>query len=267
MALVLVRGSGDIGSAVAHRAFQSGHRVALHDNPRPAHMRRGMAFADVFFDGRCELDAVVARRARDFEGLAKMLECGHAIPCSDADFLSVVSSLRPAILVDARMRKPMVPESMRGLAPLAIGLGPNFEAGANADVVVETAWGDELGRVITCGRAREAAGEPRPIQGHSRDRYVYSSVDGVFATKLAIGAIVAAGEPVARVGEVVIRAPLSGVLRGLTRDGADVLNGMKVVEVDPRGASTFVYGIGERPERIAAGVVAAIEMRSGPASL
>ena len=266
MALVLVRGAGDIGSAVAHRAFQLGHRVALHDAPRPAHTRRGMAFTDVFFDGRCELDAVVAKRARDLEGLARMLECGHAIPCSDADFHSVVNCLRPAILVDARMRKHMVPESLRGLAPLTIGLGPNFEAGANADVVVETAWGDELGLVISCGRAREAAGEPRPIQGHSRDRYVYSPAEGVFATTLAIGAIVVAGEPVARVGDAVIRAPLSGALRGLSRDGAAVQNGMKVVEVDPRGVSTFARGIGERPAQIAAGVMKAIEMRCGAAS-
>lgn len=43
MALVLVRGSGDVGSAVALRLREAGHRVVVHDDPRPAHARRGMA--------------------------------------------------------------------------------------------------------------------------------------------------------------------------------------------------------------------------------
>lgn len=258
MALVLVRGAGDIGSAVAHRAFQSGHRVVLHDNPRPAHTRRGMAFSDVFFDGRCELDAVVAKRARDLEGLARMLECGHAIPCSDADFHSVVSSLRPAILVDARMRKHMVPETLRGLAPLTIGLGPNFETDANADVVVETAWGDELGRVISKGRAKDLSGEPREIVGHARDRYIYAPAEGTFESPYSIGNTVSAGERVARIGEIAIHAPLAGVVRGIVRDGVLVGAGEKVLEIDPRARPEAVFGIGERPAKIAVGVLKAI---------
>lgn len=258
MALVLVRGAGDIGSAVAHRAFQLGHRVALHDAPRPAHTRRGMAFTDVFFDGRCELDAVVAKRARDLEGLARMLECGHAIPCSDADFDSVLNCLRPAILVDARMRKHMVPETLRGLAPLTIGLGPNFEAGANADIVVETAWGNELGRVISKGRAKDLSGEPREILGHARDRYIYAPADGAFETTYGIGNTVSAGERVARIGEIAIHAPLAGVVRGLVHDSVLVGVGKKVLEIDPRGRPEAVFGIGERPAGIAVGVLKAI---------
>lgn len=258
MALVLVRGAGDIGSAVAHRAFQLGHRVALHDAPRPAHTRRGMAFTDVFFDGRCELDAVVAKRARDLEGLARMLECGRAIPCSDADFHSVVNSLRPAILVDARMRKHMVPETLRGLASLTIGLGPNFEAGANADIVVETAWGNELGRVISKGRAKDLSGEPREIMGHARDRYIYAPEDGAFETTYGIGNSVSAGESVARIGEIAIHAPLAGVVRGIVHDRVLVGVGKKVLEIDPRGRPDAVFGIGERPAGIAVGVLKAI---------
>jgi xanthine dehydrogenase accessory factor len=53
-------------------------------------------------------------------------------------------------------------------------------------------------------------------------------------------------------------APLAGVLRGLTRDGVPVTVHTKVIEVDPRGASAEVRGIGDRPRRIAEGVVAAL---------
>jgi len=48
---VLVRGVGDIGSAVAHRLFTAGCEVIIHDDPQPATTRRGMAFADAIFDG------------------------------------------------------------------------------------------------------------------------------------------------------------------------------------------------------------------------
>ena len=49
--VVLVRGSGDVGSAVAHLLLRSGRGVLIHDVDRPAAPRRGMAFADAVFDG------------------------------------------------------------------------------------------------------------------------------------------------------------------------------------------------------------------------
>lgn len=48
---VLVRGIGDVGSAVAHRLFQAGY-VMIHDVRQPSATRRGMAFTDAVFDGR-----------------------------------------------------------------------------------------------------------------------------------------------------------------------------------------------------------------------
>src|SRR5262245_16970513 len=64
---VLVRGVGDVGSAVAHRLFSDGYAVALHDSPRPATTRRRMAFADAVFDGAARLDGVEARLAADLD--------------------------------------------------------------------------------------------------------------------------------------------------------------------------------------------------------
>lgn len=46
----LVRGVGDIGSAIAHRLFLAGRAVAVHDGEQPTTTRRGMAFADSVFD-------------------------------------------------------------------------------------------------------------------------------------------------------------------------------------------------------------------------
>ena len=51
---VLVRGVGEIGSAIAHLLFRAGCPIALHDGPAPTVHRRDMAFADAVFDGTAE---------------------------------------------------------------------------------------------------------------------------------------------------------------------------------------------------------------------
>jgi xanthine dehydrogenase accessory factor len=62
---VVVRGVGDVGSAVAHRLFVEGYAVVIQDGPTPSTTRRGMAFADAVFDGTAILESVHAMRADD----------------------------------------------------------------------------------------------------------------------------------------------------------------------------------------------------------
>jgi len=71
--IILVRGVGDIGSAVAHRLFREGYGVVIHDDPKPTMTRRGMAFADAAFDGHAVLDGVRAVRADDLERVKQVL--------------------------------------------------------------------------------------------------------------------------------------------------------------------------------------------------
>lgn len=173
----------------------------------------------------------------------RLFEAGHAV-----------------LLVDARMRKRALPEDQRGLAPLVIGLGPNCVVGGNVDLAVETAWGDDLGRVIETGPTSTFAGEPRLIGGYGRERYVYAPLAGVFRTGFGIGDTVREWETVAGIGGVPIAAPKSGILRGLIRDDVTVAAKTKAVEVVPEGAK--VFGVGERPARIAEGVLRAVSGHS-----
>jgi xanthine dehydrogenase accessory factor len=262
--VVLVRGSGDVGSAVAHRLFLSGHPVVIHDVPLPAAPRRGMAFTDAIFDGACELEGVKAARVDDVGELAGALSERVCVPVAVTEFESVLAALRPGVLVDARMRKRAHPERQLALAPLTIGLGPNFVAGETTHLAIETRWGDELGAVITSGATQPLAGEPRSFDGHARDRFVYAPAGGVFRTGATIGQRVEQGELVASIGGEELSAPLAGILRGLTHDGVPVEAGAKVVEVDPRGEMKAVIGLGPRPQRIAEGVAEAIESSPEP---
>lgn len=261
-AVILVRGSGDVGSAVAHRLFSAGNAVVIHDVPQPAAPRRGMAFADALFDGECVLVGITARRVDDPSGLLAALAEGDHVPVTSQDIHIVVAALEPEILVDARMRKRAEPECQLDLAPLTIGLGPNFVAGETTHLAIETQWGDELGVVLTDGRTRALAGEPRSFDGHARDRFIYAPVAGVLRTSAAIGQRVREGEPLITIDGQEFPAPLDGILRGLVHDGVTVGVGAKVLEVDPRGDPASAFGLGPRPSRIAEGVEAAIALRA-----
>ena len=263
MALVLIRGAGDVGSAVAHRLFSAGHSVVIHDVVRPAHARRGMAFSDALFEDRCTLAGVLGKRVSDLPALPLMARCGRAVPLTDLQFGAALDCIRPQVLVDARMRKREVPESQCALALLTIGLGPNFRAGVNAHRVIETAWGTALGEVIESGASLPLAGEPRPIDGLGRQRFVTAHIDGLFVTTRRIGERVEAGEAIAHIASAatqsaVLTAPISGCLRGLVHTGAVVRAGDKVIEIDPRADPGLVVGLGERPAFIADGVLKAI---------
>ncbi|HEV7808022.1 MAG TPA: hypothetical protein VGO80_19560 [Solirubrobacteraceae bacterium] len=255
---VLVRGSGDVGSAVAVVLHRAGYGVAIHEIAAPSAPRRGMAFADAVFDGACALDGLLARRVDDVAALASVVSAGEDVAVTVDELETVLAALAVDVLVDARMRKRARPERQIELAPLTIGLGPNVTAGKTTHVAIETQWGEDLGNVLAAGATHALGGEPRSFDGHGRDRFVYAPVAGVLRTSAAIAQVVRAGEVVARIGDEPLVAPLDGILRGLTHDGVAVDAGEKVLEVDPRGDVSKVVGIGERPRRIAEGVLRAI---------
>jgi xanthine dehydrogenase accessory factor len=220
-----------------------------------------MAFTDAVFDGACELDGVRARRVDDTVALARAAAVHDVVCVTTAGLGFVLATVQPDVLVDARMRKRDEPEPQLDLAPLTIGLGPGFVAGETTHLAIETQWGEALGTVVDAGPTRPLGGEPRSLAGHARDRFLYAPVAGVLRTGAAIGDRVAAGDVVATIEGEALRAPLDGILRGMTHDDVPVTRGLKVVEVDPRGDVSSAIGLGARPLRIAEGVLAAIERR------
>ena len=127
------------------------------------------------------------------------------IPVSVRPLAPLLAGLQPQVLVDARMRKHAGPEIHRGLADFTIALGPSLVVGRHADVVIETSW-EDLGRVITTGASLPLGGEPRAIDGHARDRYVYAPIDGVFRTRFRIGDAVRQGQEVAHIDSTALAA-------------------------------------------------------------
>jgi xanthine dehydrogenase accessory factor len=191
--------------------------------------------------------------------MATELRARTSIPLVVGDLRHWLEASRCCVLIDARMRKRIPPESHCGMASLTIGLGPGHVAPRTADVVIETIWGDRLGAILREGSALPLAGETRAIDGVGRERIVYAPVGRVLRSALEIGEPVSAGALVATIDGTPLHAPIAGTLRGLTRPGVSVVRGDKVLEVDPRPPERAGFsGLGERPRRIAEGVTLAI---------
>lgn len=260
---IVILGSGDVGSAIAHRLFLHGDHVILVDTHLPSHTRRGMAFADAWFDGVSTLEGVVGLMVKSLGGLPAHFDDMDAVPCTTEDVHAVTAALQPDALVDARMSKRSQPPDLRELAPLTLGLGPGFEPGVNCHLAIETAWGHALGAILNDRAAAALAGEPRTLGDAGRERFVYAGHDGIWRTQAHIGDKLVLGQVV---GTLIgmdssptkpVLAPLPGCLRGLPHDGVWLRMGQKMLEVDPRAAPD-THGLGARPAAIARGVARAL---------
>ena len=120
--------------------LRSGHEVVIHDVALPPRRAAGWRSPT-----RSSTAPRARRRPRAARGARRAARRAHGdeVLVSIAPELGdVLAAVLPDVLVDARMRKRAQPETQRGLAPLTIGLGPNFVAGQTTDLAVETQWGD-----------------------------------------------------------------------------------------------------------------------------
>jgi xanthine dehydrogenase accessory factor len=254
----VIRGGNDIASAVAHRLFTAGYPVVILEAAQPLTVRRGMAYASAVYEGRITLDGVTAERAPTVQRTRELLRSRSAIPVITGADEALITALKPRVIVDARLRKKERGASRLTDAPLVIGLGPGFTAGVEAHVVIETNRGPNLGRIITDGEAEPYTGEPIEIAGHSKDRYLYAPQSGTFHTSLDLGKRVEAGQLAGHVDGEPVVAKVSGIIRGIVKDGLSVQAGAKLVDIDPRGDLAYLSELSKKAWTIADAVLTAI---------
>lgn len=254
---VLVLGCGDVGSAIAHRLFRSGVKVAVCDLPQPAHSRRGMAFTDAFFEGSAMLEGVVARHASDLRAMRSIWCEAREIPVVALPEFELFDAVGWHAAVDATMRKDREIPNRSRFVPLAIGVGPGFSPGLNCHVAIESQWGTDMGAVLRDRGTAAVTGGPKTLAGVGYERFVAAPSTGLWHTSAAIGQDVEANEIVGTIDAMPLHSPLKGSLRGLTHDGVMVSAGQRVLEVDPRSPPR-IFGLGARPRAIARGVCQAL---------
>jgi xanthine dehydrogenase accessory factor len=92
------------------------------------------------------------------------------------------------------------------------------------------------------------------------ERLLRSPTAGTFKPYVAIGDLVRAGDVVAVVGRTAVKAEISGVIRGLLREGIEVKEGYKVGDVDPRAKVSHCHTISDKSRSVGGGVLEAIMM-------
>lgn len=254
--LVLIKGAGDLATGVAVRLYHSGFLVVMTDLPQPTAVRRTVAFSQAVYDGTAEVEGLTARRVSGVGGVQEALDAGE-IPVLVDPTAGILGELFFDVLVDAILAKKNTGTHMTD-APIVLALGPGFTAGADCHGVVETMRGHDLGRLITEGSAIPNTGVPGDVGGFTAERIIRAPADGPFEPLAAIGDRVELGQPVARVGDAVAAAGLTGIVRGMLPEGLSVFRGMKAGDIDPRCARSHCFTVSDKARAIGGGVLEGI---------
>ena len=262
--MVAVKGAGDLATGVIHRLSRAGFAVIATELPEPTVVRRTVAFAEAVTRGEMTVEDVTARLATSLQDIQATLASGLVPIVVDPDG-TLLRQMHPSVLIEATLSKYNSGVTMED-APIVIALGPGYEAGKDVHAVIETNRGHNLGRVYLRGCAESNTGVPGAIGGYTIERLLRAPCAGALYGVRQIGDLVQAGETVAvvRTNEISdnetapVVATISGILRGLMRDGLHVSSGMKVGDIDPRAAREHCFTISDKSRAVAGGVLEAI---------
>lgn len=267
--MILVRGGGDIATGTIYKLVKSGFRVLILETENPSAIRRNVAFCEAVYEGEKEVEDMVCYRAESLEQAKEIMEKGHPALLVDplaktAEFLREHPdpAWKYIALVDAILAKKNLGTSRR-MADFTIALGPGFRTGEDVDVVIETMRGHRLGRIIKEGTALANTGTPGVIAGVGKERVIHAPAAGVLKNVKKITDVVEKGETIAVIkanGEnIEVPATITGLLRGLIRDGYPVTKGFKIADIDPRKEEyENCFTISDKARCIAGGVLEAI---------
>ena len=295
--LIICRGAGDLATGIIHRLHRAGHRVIALETDYPAAIRRQVSFCEAVYDGSAAVEGVTARLVPaladaetdtetcsgindtpaahivsekwDSSAIEAVLEAGEVPLLIDPKGESI-ALLKPDVVVDAIIAKKNLGTTI-DMAPLVIGVGPGFTAGQDVHLVIESMRGHNLARIITDGMAQPNTGVPGNIAGFTSERVIHAPAAGYIHDVRKIGDIVQKGDEIARIYPdkgsydnklseyVPVNATITGIIRGLIREGYCFREGFKIADIDPRESElTNCFTISDKARNIAGSVLEAV---------
>lgn len=295
--LIICRGAGDLATGIIHRLHWAGHRVIALETDYPAAIRRQVSFCEAVYDGSAAVEGVTARLVPaladaetdtetysgindtpaahivsekwDSSAIEAVLEAGEVPLLIDPKGESI-ALLKPDVVVDAIIAKKNLGTTI-DMAPLVIGVGPGFTAGQDVHLVIESMRGHNLARIITDGMAQPNTGVPGNIAGFTSERVIHAPAAGYIHDVRKIGDIVQKGDEIARIYPdkesydnalseyVPVNATITGIIRGLIREGYYFRKGFKIADIDPRESEiTNCFTISDKARSIAGSVLEAV---------
>jgi xanthine dehydrogenase accessory factor len=229
---IVVRGGGDLATGVVQKFFRAGFPVVILETSAPTAIRRSVALCEAVYDGSALVEDMNCRRVSNTDELESCWQQG-TIPLLIDPLGVAIEKIQPSAVIDAILAKRNF-GTHKGMAPITIALGPGFRAGEDVDIVIETMRGHDLGRLIFKGCAAPNTGIPGEIGGKSSQRVIHAPASGTVVHKKRIGDVVQRDEVLLTIEETEVRAPFTGLLRGLIREGISAPKGMKIADIDPR---------------------------------
>ena len=295
--LIICRGAGDLATGIIHRLHRAGHRVIALETDYPAAIRRQVSFCEAVYDGSAAVEGVTARLVPaladaetdtetysgindtpaahiasekwDSAAIEAVLEAGEVPLLIDPKGESI-ALLKPDVVVDAIIAKKNLGTTIN-MAPLVIGVGPGFTAGQDVHLVIESMRGHNLARIITDGMAQPNTGVPGNIAGFTSERVIHAPAAGYIHDVRKIGDIVQKGDEIARIYPdkesydnalseyVPVNATITGIIRGLIREGYYFREGFKIADIDPRESElSNCFTISDKARSIAGSVLEAV---------
>ena len=295
--LIICRGAGDLATGIIHRLHRAGHRVIALETDYPAAIRRQVSFCEAVYDGSAAVEGVTARLVPaltdaetdtetysgindtpaahiasekwDSSVIEAVLEAGEVPLLIDPKGESI-ALLKPDVVVDAIIAKKNLGTTI-DMAPLVIGVGPGFTAGQDVHLVIESMRGHNLARIITDGMAQPNTGVPGNIAGFTSERVIHAPAAGYIHDVRKIGDIVQKGDEIARIYPdkesydnalseyVSVNATITGIIRGLIREGYYFKEGFKIADIDPRESElSNCFTISDKARSIAGSVLEAV---------
>jgi xanthine dehydrogenase accessory factor len=250
---IWIQGAGELASGVAVRLVRSGYRVVLAETEKPLAVRRLVSFSEAVYAGRAEVEGIAGHLVGPG---ALSFAAGRVEVVVDPEGFHLASH-QPAAVVDARMTKKSPEPLPSGQAPL-IGLGPGFTCGRDADLIIETHREARLGTVISRGSAAPNTGVAGLLGGQTSRRVLRSPANGRLTPLCAIGDLLDEGTVVGHVQGLPVVTRLKGLVRGLIHPEAELSQGMKVGDVDPRGQRIDPSLVSDKALAVGGGVLEAL---------
>ena len=256
--IIIVRGGGDIATGTIYKLHQSGYPVLVTEIANPSAIRRQVAFSEAVYEKSYTVEGVTCYFAENLTRAYELLKQRKVALMIDPDG-AVIREVKPAAVVDGILAKKNLGTIM-DMAPFA---------------VVETMRGHKLGRIIYEGNAIPNTGIPGAIAGVAKERVIHAECAGVLYGEKKISDYVQKDEVIAYIypdaqakdasgqrekdGAVAVKATISGILRGLIRDGYPVTKGFKIADIDPRESEyENCFTISDKARCIAGGVLEAL---------
>ena len=255
--LVVVRGGGDIATGTICKLHNCGFKVIVVEKKSPSSIRRKVSFSEAIYEGEVIVENIKCVVAKNVDMAYQILKENN-IPIIIDEKCEILSKINPTVLIDAILAKKNLGTNI-DMAPITIGLGPGFTAGLDVDAVIETMRGHDLGKIIYNGIAKKDTGVPGLIAGFDKDRVLHSPATGKIKNLSDIGDYVKEGQAIAIIEDIEVYASISGLLRGIIRDGYNVTKGLKIADIDPRDDQyNNCFTISDKARCIAGSVLEAI---------